>query len=85
MPEAATANAPLPSKTLQWRLWELTYYMRRFVLSFSIVPQTVCASIWSLVSRSYQILCIWALTVVEVVAVVIVNSAFCLFYRAVDL
>ena len=44
-----------PLKLYRGRLWELTYYLRRFVLSFSIVPQTVCASIWSLVSRSYQI------------------------------
>jgi len=65
-------------------VWEFTYYLRRFELSFCIVPQTVGASIWSLVSRWEQILCIWALTVVEVVAVVIVNSAFCLFYRAAD-
>jgi len=49
---------------------------------FFIVPQTFCVSIWLLVSRSHQILCISALTFVEVVAVVIVNSAFCLFYRA---
>jgi len=73
-----------PLKLYRGRLWELTYYLRHFVLSFSNVPQTVCASIWSLVSRSYQILCIWALIVVEVVVVVIVNSVFCLFYRAVD-
>jgi len=57
-------------------VWELTYYLRRIVLSFWI---------WSLVSRSYQTLCIRARIIAEIIGVVIVSSAFYLFYRAADL